>query len=90
MTKERCSVGGHFRHFGFVIHSSFVIRHSSFSCDELAIALADSGRPAAQRGCHHALHAPMEIIEQRDFYHRGTHKFLLQLLDLRSISHGRT
>jgi hypothetical protein len=62
MTKKRCSAGAHFRHFGFVIHLSFVIRASSFSSDELPIALADSARPAAQRGCHHALHTPMEII----------------------------
>jgi hypothetical protein len=90
MTKELCSVGAHFRHFGFVIHSSFVIRHSSFSCDELPVALADFARPAPQRRCHHAIHAPMEIIEQRHFHHRGSRKFLLQLLDLRSVSHGRT
>ena len=83
MTKERCSVRAHFRHFGFVIHSSFVIRASSFSRDELPIALADFARPAAQRRCHHTIHAPMEIVEQRHFHHRGSGKFLLQLLHLR-------
>jgi hypothetical protein len=28
----------------------------------------------------------MEIIKQCDLYHRGARKFLLQLLDLRSVS----
>jgi hypothetical protein len=28
----------------------------------------------------------MEIIEQRNFHHRGSRKFLLQLLCVRSVS----
>jgi NADH:ubiquinone oxidoreductase subunit 5 (chain L)/Multisubunit Na+/H+ antiporter, MnhA subunit len=45
-------------------------------------------RTVRERDGHHALHAPMEIIEQCNFHHRGARKFLLQLLDLRSVSHG--
>jgi hypothetical protein len=90
MTKKRCSVAAHFPHFGFVIHSSFVIQAASFSRDELPIALVDSARPAVERSCDHIIHAPMEIIEQCDFHRRCPRKFRLQLLDLRSVSNGRT
>ena len=54
--------------------------------NELILSVADPPRTVRERDGHHALHAPMEIIEQCDFYHRGARKFLLQLLDLRSIS----
>jgi hypothetical protein len=52
--------------------------------------VANPSRAVGKRDDHHAIHAPMEIIEQRHFHHRGSRKFLLQLLDVRSVSHGRT
>jgi hypothetical protein len=52
--------------------------------------VADPSRTVRKRDAHHALHAPMEIIEQCDFHHCGSRKFLLQLLDFRSVGNGRT
>jgi hypothetical protein len=50
--------------------------------------VADASRTVRKRDGHHALHPAVEITEQCDFHHRGARKFLLQLLDLRSVSHG--
>jgi hypothetical protein len=52
--------------------------------------VVDPSRTVRERDGHHALHAPMEIIEQCNLHHRGARKFLLQLLDLRSVGNGRS
>jgi hypothetical protein len=52
--------------------------------------MAHPSRTVRERNYHRGIYAPMEIIEQCDFHHCGSRKFLLQLLDFRSVGNGRT
>jgi hypothetical protein len=77
MTKTLDRDAGLACHSCFVIHSSFVIRHSSFSADELNFSLGDSARSATERRCYHAVRPSMENFKQFDLNRGGACKFYL-------------
>lgn len=75
--KKTAPLGERIGHSCFVIHSSFVIRPSSFSADELNFFLGDSARSATERRSYHAVHASMENLKQFDLNRGGAFKFYL-------------